>query len=154
MGKTNVILEFKAVGKLYDKETRALKDINFTVEEGEFISIIGPSGAGKSTLLRCVNRLVNTSEGSIVLDGTDITKVKGKELRNIRTKTGMIFQHYNLVDRLSVVENVLHGLMGKKNAISGMLGLYTEEEKKITLLRVLQEGMNWRKMIEEWIVEN
>lgn len=130
MGKTNVILEFKAVGKLYDKETRALKDINFTVEEGEFISIIGPSGAGKSTLLRCVNRLVNTSEGSIVLDGTDITKVKGKELRNIRTKTGMIFQHYNLVDRLSVVENVLHGLMGKKNAISGMLGLYTEEEKK------------------------
>lgn len=130
MGKTNTILEFKKVDKLYDKETRALKDINFKVEEGEFISVIGPSGAGKSTLLRCVNRLVNISEGSIVLDGTDITKVKGKELRNVRTKTGMIFQHYNLVERLSVVENVLHGLLGKKNAISGMLGLYTEAEKQ------------------------
>lgn len=130
MEKANYILEFKEVGKSYDKNTRALKHINFSVEQGEFISIIGPSGAGKSTLLRCVNRLVDTSEGSIILDGTDITKVKGKELRKVRTKTGMIFQHYNLVERLSVVENVLHGLLGKKNAISGMLGLYTEAEKK------------------------
>lgn len=124
------ILEFKNVSKAYDSETRALNDVSFTVEEGEFVSIIGPSGAGKSTLLRCINRLIDASEGAIVFDGQDVTKVKGKELRNVRTKTGMIFQHYNLVDRLSVIENVLHGTLGKKSTLSGMVGHYTEEEKE------------------------
>ena len=123
------ILEFKNVSKIYNNVTKALDDVNFTVEEGEFVSIIGPSGAGKSTLLRCINRLVDTSEGVILFDGQDITRVKGKELRSVRTKTGMIFQHYNLVDRLSVVENVLHGTLGKKSTLSGMIGHYTEEEK-------------------------
>lgn len=124
------ILEFRNVSKTYDNTTKALDNINFAVEEGEFVSIIGPSGAGKSTLLRSINRLIDTSCGEIVFDGEDITKVKNRELRKIRTKTGMIFQHYNLVDRLSVVENVLHGTLGTKSTISGMLGIYTEEEKK------------------------
>ena len=124
------ILEFKNVSKIYDNVTKALDNINFTINEGEFISIIGPSGAGKSTLLRCINRLIDTSEGEINFDGQDITHVKGKELRKVRTKTGMIFQHYNLVDRLSVIENVLHGTLGKKSTISGMIGHYTKEEKE------------------------
>lgn len=132
------ILEFKQVSKIYDNITKALDDINFAVEEGEFVSIIGPSGAGKSTLLRCINRLIDTSEGEIMFDGQDITHVKGKELRNVRTKTGMIFQHYNLVDRLSVIENVLHGTLGKKSTISGMVGHYTEEEKT-TAFEILKE---------------
>ena len=76
------ILEFKNVSKVYDNVTKALEDINFTVEEGEFVSIIGPSGAGKSTLLRCINRMIDTSEGVVMLDGQDITHVKGKELRD------------------------------------------------------------------------
>lgn len=124
------ILEFKQVSKVYDNVTKALDDVSFTVEEGEFVSIIGPSGAGKSTLLRCINRLIDASQGEILFDGQDITQVKGKELRSVRTKTGMIFQHYNLVDRLSVIENVLHGTLGKKSTISGMVGHYTEEEKE------------------------
>lgn len=132
------ILEFKNVSKVYDNVTKALEDINFTVEEGEFVSIIGPSGAGKSTLLRCINRLIDTSEGVVRFDGQDITHVKGKELRTVRTKTGMIFQHYNLVDRLSVIENVLHGTLGKKSTISGMVGHYTEEEKN-TAFEILKE---------------
>lgn len=111
-------------------ESGTLDDVSFAVEEGEFVSIIGPSGAGKSTLLRCINRLINASQGVVTFDGQDITHVKGKELRNIRTKTGMIFQHYNLVDRLSVIENVLHRTLGKKSTISGMVGHYTEEEKE------------------------
>ncbi len=123
------ILEFKNVSKVYDNVTKALDNISFAVEEGEFISIIGPSGAGKSTILRCINRLINASSGEIVYDGEDILKLKNKELRKIRTKTGMIFQHYNLVERLSVIENVLHGTLGSKSALSGMLGHYTEEEK-------------------------
>lgn len=124
------ILELKNVSKIYDNTMKALDDVNFAIEEGEFVSVIGPSGAGKSTLLRCINRLVDASLGEIIFDGQDITKVNKKELRKIRTKTGMIFQHYNLVDRLSVVENVLHGTLGKKSTVNGMLGLYTETEKE------------------------
>lgn len=132
------ILEFKNVSKIYDNVTKALDDISFTIEEGEFVSIIGPSGAGKSTLLRCINRLIDTSQGAITFDGQDITHVKGKELRKIRTKTGMIFQHYNLVDRLSVIENVLHGTLGKKSTVSGMVGHYSEQEKQ-TAFEILKE---------------
>lgn len=123
------ILEFNNVSKIYNGETKALDNIKFSVEEGEFVSIIGPSGAGKSTLLRCINRLIDVTEGNIVYDGEDITKVKKKVLREVRTKTGMIFQHYNLVDRLSVLENVLHGTLGKKSTLKGMIGRYSEEEK-------------------------
>lgn len=132
------ILEFKNVSKIYDNDTRALDDVSFTVEEGEFVSIIGPSGAGKSTLLRCINRLIDASQGAIIFDGQDITRVKGKELRKVRTRTGMIFQHYNLVDRLSVIENVLHGTLGKKSTLSGMAGHYTEQEKE-TAFEILKE---------------
>lgn len=124
------ILEVKQVSKVYGSATKALNDVSFTVEEGEFVSIIGPSGAGKSTLLRCINRLVDASGGVILFDGQDITHVTGRELRNVRTRTGMIFQHYNLVDRLSVIENVLHGRLGQKSSISGMIGYYTENEKQ------------------------
>ena len=102
------------------------------------MSIIGPSGAGKSTLLRCINRLVDASQGSIFLDGRDVTASNKKELRQIRTQTAMIFQHYNLVERLSVVENVLHGRLGQKSTLSGMAGHYTEEEKK-EAFRIIQE---------------
>ncbi len=124
------ILEFKDVSKVYGTETKALDDASFSIEEGEFVSIIGPSGAGKSTLLRCINRLIDASEGEVIFDGEDIMKLKKKDLRRVRTRTGMIFQHYNLVDRLSVIENVLHGRLGQKSTLSGMLGHYTEEEKK------------------------
>lgn len=124
------ILELKNVSKIYNGSTKALSNVSFKVEEGEFISIIGPSGAGKSTLLRCINRLIDVSEGNVVFDGEDITSIKGRKLRQIRTKTGMIFQHYNLVDRLSVVENILHGTLGRKSTFRGMIGSYTEDEKK------------------------
>jgi phosphonate transport system ATP-binding protein len=124
------ILEIKNVSKSYDHATQALKDITLKFEEGEFVSIIGPSGAGKSTLLRCVNRLVDATQGVILIDGQDITNVSKKELRKVRTKVGMIFQHYNLVNRLSVIENVLHGRLGHKSTISGVVGRYTEHEKQ------------------------
>ena len=114
------ILEFQHVSKVYHNTTRALDDLSFSVNEGEFVSIIGPSGAGKSTILRCINRLIDATEGKIIYDGEDIMSLRKGQLRNVRTKTGMIFQHYNLVERLSVMENVLHG----------MIGHYTESEKE------------------------
>lgn len=141
-GAAMPILEFKNVSKLYNGSTKALSNVNFTVNQGEFISIIGPSGAGKSTLLRCINRLIDVSEGTVIFDGEDITAVKGKELRKVRIKTGMIFQHYNLVDRLSVVENVLHGTLGRKSTLSGMAGHYTEDEKKLAFEIIESLGLS------------
>lgn len=124
------ILEFQHVNKVYNNSTKALDDVSFFVEKGEFVSIIGPSGAGKSTILRCINRLIDATDGNIIYDGDDILSLGKRDLRRVRTKTGMIFQHYNLVDRLSVIENVLHGRLGQKSAISGMLGSYSETEKE------------------------
>lgn len=124
------LLELKDVSKHYTGGTVALSDVNFSVEEGEFVSIIGPSGAGKSTLLRCINRMIDATSGEITFDGVNISELNKKELRKLRTKIGMIFQHYNLVDRLTVIENVLHGRLGYKSTLAGVIGSYNEEEKR------------------------
>ena len=127
------LLELKHVSKSYGTDTKALSDVNFSVEKGEFVSVIGPSGAGKSTLLRCINRMIDASSGDIIFDGANIVDLGKKDLKQARTKIGMIFQHYNLVNRLSVIENVLHGRLGYKSTLEGVLGLYHEEEKKQAL---------------------
>ncbi|WP_053360769.1 phosphonate ABC transporter ATP-binding protein [Bacillus sp. FJAT-27251] len=128
------LLEVQSLSKQFlGSEAKALTDVNFSVSEGEFVSIIGPSGAGKSTLLRCINRMIDASSGEITFDDRNVMKLKKKELKLVRTKIGMIFQHYNLVDRLSVIENTLHGNLGKKSAIAGVLGLYSQEEKEQAL---------------------
>ena len=124
------LLEVKNVSKTYSGGTKALQDVSFSIEKGEIVAIIGPSGAGKSTLMRCINRLVDATEGEVVFDGEDITKIPKTKLRKVRTKTGMIFQHYNLVERLSVYANVLHGRLGHKSTVSGAVGHYSEEEKE------------------------
>lgn len=133
------LLEFRNVSKKYGRDTTALSDVSFSVEAGAFVSVIGPSGAGKSTLLRCINRMVDASRGEIIFDGINTQSLKKRDLRKLRTKIGMIFQHYNLVNRLSVIENVLHGRLGYKSTIAGVLGLYKEEEKRqaFELLSVL-----------------
>ena len=124
------LLTFQHVSKTYDNVTKALQDVSFSIEEGEFVSIIGPSGAGKSTLLRCVNRLVDASQGAIFFDGQNVTTADKKQLREIRIKTAMIFQHYNLVHRATAIENVLQGRLGYKSTVAGALGLFSEEEKR------------------------
>ncbi len=126
----NPLLTINSLKKQYDEETVALNGVSFSVHEGEFVSIIGPSGAGKSTLLRCINRIIDATEGEILFDGLNVGNQNKGQLRKLRTKIGMIFQHYNLVNRLSVIENVLHGRLGYKNTFNGSLGLFTEQEKK------------------------
>lgn len=124
------ILQVNKVEKFYNEETKVLRDISFEVFPGEFISIIGPSGAGKSTLLRCINRMVDFNQGTILFDEQNIGQLNKKELRKVRTKIGMIFQHYNLVPRLSVLENVLHGRFGYKTTLQGIFNRYTQKEKE------------------------
>ena len=107
-----------------------MKNISFDVEKGEFISIIGPSGSGKSTLLRSMNKMIDISQGSILFEDKNIENLKKTEIEIVRREIGMIFQSYNLVERLTVIENVLHGRLGYKSVIAGILGIYSEEEKK------------------------
>lgn len=123
------LVKFEHVSKCYPNGVRALRSIDLTIKSGEFISVIGPSGAGKSTFLRSINCLNRISEGKIFLEGEEITKKRGKQLRLARRSVGMIFQNYNLVYRLSVLQNVLHGRLGYKQGIRGLFGNYTEEEK-------------------------
>jgi phosphonate transport system ATP-binding protein len=103
------MLTLTGLSKRYDTGDLALQDINLEVPAGQVMALIGPSGAGKSTLIRCVNRLVEPTEGKVILDGQDITRVRGTKLRQARRQIGMIFQNYALVERLSVMENVLSG---------------------------------------------
>lgn len=124
------LLKVEKLGKSYNADAKVLNDVSFEVEVGEFVSIIGPSGAGKSTLLRCINRMVEIDEGKVIFDGNDVGSLNKKELRKMRTNIGMIFQHYNLVPRLSVIENVLHGRFGYKTTVQGILGKFTEDEKE------------------------
>ena len=105
-----------------------LKGINFSVDSSDFCAVIGPSGAGKSTLIRCVNRLVEPSEGEIVLFGQDVRALRGGELRRLRRRIGMIFQEFNLVNRMSVMDNVLSGRLGYTGPFRSFFKAFTRED--------------------------
>ena len=122
------MLEIKNLTMIYEGGVEALHDVSFTVRDGEFVALIGLSGAGKSTLLRCINRLVEPTEGQIVYDGQDITAASPQQLRIIRRSIGMIFQQFNLVERSKVITNVLSGRLGYVNAAKSLLGIFPREE--------------------------
>jgi phosphonate transport system ATP-binding protein len=106
------MLEVSNLTKVYADGTVALRNVSFQVEDGEFLAIIGLSGSGKSTLLRCINRLIDSTEGSVTWDGVELTDLKGDDLRKVRRQIGMVFQQFNLVKRSSVLTNVLAGRLG------------------------------------------
>jgi len=127
------MIEIKHVGKTYPNGYKALSDVNLMIQDGEFVSIIGLSGAGKSTLIRCLNRMHDIQHGQILIDGVDISKLKGKALREERRNIGMIFQSFNLVRRSTVFKNVLAGRVGYHNTFETVFGLYRKEEKLLAL---------------------
>jgi phosphonate transport system ATP-binding protein len=106
------MLVIKGLTKRYRTGDLAVKGIDLTVPDGQVMALIGPSGAGKSSVIRCINRLVEPTSGSVELNGVDIVKLGSAELRRARRRMGMIFQEYALVERLSVMENVLTGRLG------------------------------------------
>ena len=132
------VLKFDNVTKYYSNGIHALKDASFEVKEGEFISIIGPSGSGKSTILRSINKLIDITGGEVYLEDIMVSKQKGKKLRHLRRNIGMIFQNYNLVYSLSVLQNVLHGCLGYMKGLKGIFGIYSENDK-IRALELLDE---------------
>ena len=139
--ESEILLRFSHVSKIYTNGVHALQDVSFDVRPGEFISVIGPSGSGKSTLLRSINHLISINEGQIRLNGEEISKAHGRKLREIRRQVGMIFQNYNLVYSLSVMQNVLHGRLGYKSGPSGAFGIYSEEEKQKALDLLKELGL-------------
>lgn len=122
------MLEIRHLTKVYDDGTVALKDVSFTVPDGEFLVIIGLSGSGKSTLLRCINRLIDPTEGEIIWNGLDLAKLSGEELRNARRQIGMVFQHFNLVRRSTVMTNVLAGRLGYTSSWRSVLNRFSAED--------------------------
>lgn len=106
------MLHLESVSKTYDTGDTALRNISLGIEKGQVVGLIGPSGAGKSTLIRCINRLVEPSEGQILLNNVDLVRLDNHQLRLQRRRIGMIFQEYALVERLTVMENVLSGRLG------------------------------------------
>jgi phosphonate transport system ATP-binding protein len=106
------MLRIRGLTKRYRTGDLALKGLDLDVPDGQVMALIGPSGAGKSTVIRCINRLVQPTSGSVELNGTDVVKLGAGELRRVRRRMGMIFQEYALVERLSVMENVLSGRLG------------------------------------------
>lgn len=135
------ILSVRNLVKTYPNGVQALKGVSFDVKKGEFLVIIGLSGSGKSTMLRCINRLHQPTSGEILFrdqrhPGTppmDIAKADGSEIRKIRQNVGMIFQHFNIIERHSVLNNVLYGTLGRTGALRSALGLFPDEDKKKAL---------------------
>ena len=129
-GRDAPVLSVRGLEKTYPDGTRALRGIDAEVRKGEFLVVIGLSGSGKSTLLRCLNRLHDPTAGSIVWEGTEVTALRGKALRALRSRMGMIFQHFNLVPRKSVLTNVLTGALSRTGNLRSILGMFSHEDRE------------------------
>ena len=127
------MIRFVDVVKTYPNGTQALRGINLTVGDGEFVAIIGLSGAGKSTLLRSINKMHSITSGQIFIDDVEISSIKGKDLRMLRRSIGMIFQSFNLVKRMSVFNNVLTGRVAYHPTFKTLFGLFPKEDKLLAL---------------------
>ncbi len=135
------MLRVEHLTKIYPNGTVALKDVSFEVPDGEFLVVIGLSGSGKSTLLRCINRLIEPTEGKIYWNEVDITAASPAQLRQIRRQIGMIFQQFNLVRRSKVITNVLAGRLGYVNPWLSLLGIWPAEERKRALAALERVGI-------------
>ncbi|MEH7224968.1 phosphonate ABC transporter ATP-binding protein [Bacillus sp. JJ1566] len=135
------MIEFKNVSLTYPNGHQGLKNINVTINPGEFVVVVGLSGAGKSTFIRSINQLVKPTDGELIIDGKNTLKFKERELKKLRTNIGMIFQNYNLVNRMSVLRNVLTGRLGHIGTIKSLLGLFSQEDKELALDNLKRVGI-------------
>ena len=127
------MIEFENVDVTYPGGLKALKNVSLTIETGELVVIVGLSGAGKSTLLRAINGFVPITAGSVKVDGVEVRGADAKTLRELRSNIGMIFQTFNLVNRTSVINNVLMGRLSKVPRWRSMLGLWPASERELAL---------------------
>ncbi len=135
------MLEIKNLTKIYDNGFKALDNVSFTVPDGQFVALIGLSGSGKSTLLRCVNRLIEPTDGQIIWNGLDITAVSAEEMRLVRRRMGMIFQQFNLVKRSKVINNVLAGRLGYMSPIYSLINYFPASDKAEAIENLKRVGI-------------
>lgn len=123
------MIQFKEVGLTYPNGFQGLKDVNVTIEQGEYVAVIGLSGAGKSTFIRCVNRMNEITDGELIVNGQNVPTLTKKEVRHMRRKIGMVFQSFNLITRASVIKNVLVSFVPDLPWWRRVAGIFTKEEK-------------------------
>ncbi len=136
------MIEFKDVSLVYPNGFQGLKNINLKIEKGEFVVIVGMSGAGKSTLIRSINRMVQPTSGQLIVNDQDITKLKDRQLRKLRTNVGMIFQSYNIVKRMSVLRNVLAGRLGHTGTLRSILGFFPQHDLQLAMRNLERVGID------------
>jgi phosphonate transport system ATP-binding protein len=136
------MLKVENLTKIYPDGTVALRNVSFEVQGGEFLGVIGLSGSGKSTLLRCINRLVEPTEGHIFWNGEDITQQDQSDLRKTRREIGMVFQHFNLVRRSSVMANVLSGRLGYTPPAWSLINRFSREDRERAIKVLDRMGMS------------
>jgi len=135
------MLRVQNLTKIYEGGVLALDQVSFEVPKGQFLAVIGLSGSGKSTLLRCINRLIEPTAGKILWNDLDITAASDDELRLIRRKIGMVFQHFNLVHRSSVLTNVLAGRLGYVNPAWSIMNRFPKEDIEKAMKQLNRVGI-------------
>jgi len=136
------MLQIENLTKVYGDGTVALRNVSFEVPEGQFLAIIGLSGSGKSTLLRCINRLIDPTEGRILWKGEDITAANHEDLRNVRRRIGMVFQDFNLVHRSKVITNVLAGRLGYTSPALSVVNRFSKRDREQALVALERVGLD------------
>jgi phosphonate transport system ATP-binding protein len=138
----NEILKVENLNLTYQKGgPQVLFDISFSVSKSDFYAIIGPSGAGKSSLIRCINKLADANSGNVLFKGENITNLSGKKLRSVRRKIGMIFQEFNLIDRMSVIDNVLTGRLGYMNTFTSLFRMFDKKDISRAIALIEKVGL-------------
>lgn len=135
------LLEVQNLSHVYPSGVQALQKVEFQVQKGEFLVVIGLSGSGKSTLLRCLNRLITPTSGQIQFQGHDTTHLRGKDLRQLRRDIAMIFQHFDLVPRLSVVQNILLGRLSQTSTLNSLFRRFSAEDVQLSTELVKRVGL-------------
>jgi len=135
------MLKVEHLTKIYEGGTLALDDVSFEVPDGQFLAVIGLSGSGKSTLLRCINRLIEPTDGRITWNGVDVTKASQEEMRRIRRRIGMVFQHFNLVHRSKVLTNVLQGSLGYVNPALSLINRFPKDQMSKAYRQLARVGL-------------
>ena len=135
------MIEFNGATVIYPGGLKALKDISLTIDDGEFVVVVGLSGAGKSTMLRVINGLVPLAEGSVKVNGREVREAAPSNLRDIRSDIGMIFQTFNLVNRSTVINNVLAGRLSMVPRWRSTLGLWPKADMEVALQSLERVGI-------------
>ena len=142
------MLKLENSSVLYDGRVLAVDDVSLEVKQGEFVGVIGSSGSGKSTLLKAINLLVRPSQGKVYVDDVEITGMNPAQLKNIRKSIGFIFQDYNLIERSTVIDNVLIGRLGYKSPFKSLLGIFSNDDYERAEKALSQVGLSEKMFVK------